>query len=63
VLVFFVGVSALSKDEAVPKEKELEDSLHRIREQPAEILMVKLADRITNLQPPPQDVVWLLRGT
>jgi len=29
------------------------DSLSRIKEQPREIWMVKLADRITNLQPPP----------
>ena len=29
------------------------DSLARIKEQPKEIWMVKLADRITNLQPPP----------
>jgi (p)ppGpp synthase/HD superfamily hydrolase len=47
------GVSALSKNKALPKDRRLEDSLHRIREQPAEIWMVKLADRITNLQPPP----------
>ncbi|HUG53861.1 MAG TPA: bifunctional (p)ppGpp synthetase/guanosine-3',5'-bis(diphosphate) 3'-pyrophosphohydrolase, partial [Vicinamibacteria bacterium] len=47
------GVSALSKNKVLPKEQQLEDSLHRIREQPAEVWMVKLADRITNLQPPP----------
>jgi (p)ppGpp synthase/HD superfamily hydrolase len=29
------------------------DSLERIRQQPVEIWMVKLADRITNLAPPP----------
>jgi len=47
------GVSALSKDKALPKPRQLEDSLRRIREQPAEVWMVKLADRIVNLQPPP----------
>ena len=47
------GVSALSKDKALPKDQQLEDSLQRIREQPTEIWMVKMADRITNLQPPP----------
>jgi (p)ppGpp synthase/HD superfamily hydrolase len=29
------------------------DSLQRIREQPREIWVVKLADRVTNLQSPP----------
>jgi (p)ppGpp synthase/HD superfamily hydrolase len=48
------GVSALSKDPRLPKEQRLEDSLERILRQPAEIAMVKLADRITNLQPPPR---------
>ena len=48
------GVSALSKDKALPKERQMEDSLRRIREQPREVWMVKMADRITNLQPPPQ---------
>ena len=47
------GVSALSKNSALPKGQQLEDSLHRIWEQPPEVWMVKLADRITNLQPPP----------
>ena len=47
------GVSALSKSDELPKEERLLDSLRRIREQPAEVWMVKLADRITNLQPPP----------
>ena len=35
------------------KEVRMEDSLARISQQPKEIGMVKLADRITNLQPPP----------
>lgn len=48
------GVAALSKNKnlATKKEKML-DSLARIKEQPQEVWMVKLADRITNLQPPP----------
>lgn len=29
------------------------DSLRRIREQPREVWLFKLADRITNLEPPP----------
>jgi (p)ppGpp synthase/HD superfamily hydrolase len=47
------GVLALSKDKALPKEQQLEDSLQRIHRRPPEIWMVKLADRISNLQPPP----------
>lgn len=47
------GVLALSKDPALPKTEQMADSLRRIRQQPHEVWMVKLADRITNLQPPP----------
>jgi (p)ppGpp synthase/HD superfamily hydrolase len=47
------GVSALSKDPALPKDQQLADSLARIRACPREVWAVKLADRITNLQPPP----------
>jgi (p)ppGpp synthase/HD superfamily hydrolase len=47
------GVQALSKDPALAKSQQLTDSLQRIRSQPPEIWMVKLADRISNLQPPP----------
>lgn len=48
------GVLALTKDEALPKDEQMPDSLRRIREQPHEIWMVKLADRIVNMQPPPK---------
>ncbi|MCP4535917.1 MAG: bifunctional (p)ppGpp synthetase/guanosine-3',5'-bis(diphosphate) 3'-pyrophosphohydrolase [Chloroflexi bacterium] len=47
------GVLALSKDETVEKDLRMADSLRRIKQQPREVWMVKLADRITNLQPPP----------
>lgn len=47
------GVSALSKDRRLPKPDRMIDSLRRIRLQPREVWMVKLADRVTNLQPPP----------
>ncbi len=47
------GVLALTKDESLPKEEQMRDSLERILEQHAEIGMVKLADRITNLMRPP----------
>ena len=48
------GVAALSKNPALEKSKRLLDSLERIKLQPIEIWMVKLADRITNLQTPPR---------
>ncbi|NTW97910.1 MAG: bifunctional (p)ppGpp synthetase/guanosine-3',5'-bis(diphosphate) 3'-pyrophosphohydrolase [Oscillochloris sp.] len=47
------GVLALSKDVSLPKGEQMADSLRRIRLQPPEVWMVKLADRICNLQPPP----------
>ena len=48
------GVMALSKDLSLnSKEEMMFDSLHRIKQQPKEIWMVKLADRISNLQKPP----------
>ena len=49
------GVIALSKDESLPsKEEQMKDSIERITKQPKEVWMVKLSDRITNLQPPPK---------
>ena len=47
------GVSALTKDATLGKPAAMKDSLARILLQPPEIAMVKLADRITNLAPPP----------
>lgn len=47
------GVLALSKNLELEKSLQMQDSLRRIKEQPKEIWMVKLADRITNLQAPP----------
>lgn len=47
------GVLALTKDLALPKDAQMADSLQRIQAQPHEVWMVKLADRICNLQPPP----------
>jgi guanosine-3',5'-bis(diphosphate) 3'-pyrophosphohydrolase len=47
------GVKALTKNSALPKEERMADSLRRIKQMPHEIWAVKLADRITNLQPPP----------
>lgn len=47
------GVQALTKNDALPKPDQMPDSLLRILAQPREVWMVKLADRITNLAPPP----------
>lgn len=47
------GVLALSKNKSLPDSMQMKDSLERIKAQPREVQMVKLADRITNLQPPP----------
>jgi (p)ppGpp synthase/HD superfamily hydrolase len=48
------GVLALTKSNLIKsKIEKMADSLARIKEQPREIGMVKLADRIVNLQPPP----------
>jgi (p)ppGpp synthase/HD superfamily hydrolase len=49
------GVLALTKNTALAGEDRLKDSLRRIRQQPREVWMVKLADRVTNLQNPPAD--------
>ncbi|MGL4597710.1 MAG: HD domain-containing protein [Bacteroidia bacterium] len=47
------GVSALTKNETLPKSERMFDSLNRIKTLPKEVWAVKLADRITNLQEPP----------
>lgn len=49
------GVAALTKNTQLPsKEHQILDSLSRIKAQPKTVWIVKLADRITNLQPPPK---------
>ncbi len=48
------GVLALSKNPRFPtKDEQIRDSLRRIKQQPIEVWMVKLADRIANLSYPP----------
>lgn len=47
------GVSALTKNSSLPKEQQMQDSLSRIKKLQSEVWAVKLADRITNLQPTP----------
>ncbi len=47
------GVWAMTKDENLPKEKQMRDSLEKLSKQPKEVQFVKLADRIVNLKEPP----------
>ena len=48
------GVQALTKVQQYgTKEEQMADSLRRIELQPHEVWIVKMADRISNLQPPP----------
>ena len=56
------AVMALTKDESIgtgitdkwqQEQLRMADSLKRIKSQPKEVWMIKMADRITNLQPPP----------
>jgi (p)ppGpp synthase/HD superfamily hydrolase len=50
------GVRALTRDGTVKDRRaQILENLERIRRQPWEIWMVKMADRIANLQPPPKD--------
>ena len=44
------GVQALTKNPQLPKAEQMQDSLQRIRQQAPEIWLVKLADRVNNLQ-------------
>jgi len=48
------AVKALTKNSDLDKEYRMTDSLERIKNQPKEVWVVKLADRITNLQTPPR---------
>ena len=47
------GVQALTKNDALPKNERMLDSIARIQKQPKEVWMVKLADRTANMLPPP----------
>lgn len=49
------GVMALTKRESLDRSTKMQDSLDRIKAQPREVAMVKLADRIANLLPPPAE--------
>ena len=48
------GVEALTKDKSLEtKQEQMKKSIEMLLEQPYEVQMVKLADRITNLSTPP----------
>lgn len=47
------AVLALTKNEQLPPEQQIPDSLSRIKEFRKEVWAVKLADRISNMQRPP----------
>jgi len=49
-----IGIQALTKNNSLEtKEDQMLDSLNRIKHLKDEVGLVKLADRITNLQKPP----------
>lgn len=48
-----IGVLALTKDESVPYDERMKDSLKRIKAQSLEVSIVKLSDRIFNLKDVP----------
>lgn len=50
------GVMALTKNETLPKNQQMQDSLTRILAQGKEIRLVKMCDRIDNLYLPP--IYW-----
>lgn len=44
------GVLALTKNENLPKEMQMKDSIERIKKQPIEVWIVKLSDRLFNMR-------------
>ena len=44
------GVLALTKNEILPKEEQMKDSIERIKKQPIEVWIVKLSDRLFNMR-------------
>ena len=48
------AVDALSKEKTLPKKEQMADSMNKLLTQAYEVQMVKLADRITNMQKPPE---------
>ena len=44
------GVGALSKNEGLPKLEQMKECIERIKSQPREVAIVKLADRLFNMR-------------
>ena len=44
------GVLALTKNETLPREFRMKDSIERIKKQPIEVWIVKLSDRLFNMR-------------
>ena len=44
------GVDALTKNESLPHEQQMADSIARIKKQPREIAIVKISDRMFNIR-------------
>ena len=55
------AVRALSKDESLPADQQIPDSLRRIKKFRKEVWAVKLSDRISNMQEPPKS--WSVEKT
>ena len=59
------GVFALTKNENLPYEERMKDSLKRIKEESIEVAIVKLADRLFNLKDVPlqwdEEKIYLYR--
>ena len=49
------GVKALTKDEKLPYQERIQDSLNRIILEGQEVALIKMADRIVNLQEKPTE--------
>lgn len=49
------SVMSLTKDKRLPKELQMKDSINRILKSTKEASIVKICDRITNLQSPPSN--------
>ena len=47
------GVKALTKNEEIEYNKQIEDVVQRIKQEPKEVAIVKMADRLFNLRDSP----------
>lgn len=52
------GVLALTRDINIPKDKQIRDCIQRIKQQPKEVSIVKLADRLYNMRSRVPEPIW-----